>query len=115
VVLGRDNEVLHAGRLGEPGKLRGVKPDRVQTVGHFTIIRHRDIEALHDPLGFVAGVYPVALPLSGEEGIRSPVDEHAELVVAEPRHAVVVGRSEAGGMGCGERQGEEHGGETRAV
>ena len=83
-MLGRDREVFHAGRLGQGNPLLGVKVGRIEAVRHLPVLLYRNVESLHDPFGFRPHRDAMAVPLSGEQRIRTPVDEHAKFVLPEP-------------------------------
>ena len=109
MVFRGEHEVVHAGGLAR-WHTGGVEVDGIQGVGHLAVFGDGDVEALHDPFGFVARRDVQAFLFAGEERVGSPVDEHAELVVAEP---VEFGVGLGGGLG-GEGEGEEQGGEGEA-
>ena len=115
VMFGGDDEILHASGFGEGDPRFGVEVDGVELMGAFAIFGDGDVEALHDPFGFGVRGDLLAFPFAGEGGVRAPVDEHAEFVVAEPSHAVGGGRGGLGGEeGEGRKEGEG-GEEMKAV
>ena len=89
MMLAGDDDVLH------PGVLR---PSCTQaSASNFTGLNcfarcsyslHRNLGAVHDPLADAGDRF--ALPLAGGDRIQAPVDEQAELGVAEPFHFRVL-------------------------
>ncbi len=78
VVLRRQHGVLHAGLLREARPCAGVEIRRVEFVEERRVLRFGDL--LHR-------AHPLA---AGRNRIQPPVDEHAEPVVPEPLHPLVV-------------------------
>ena len=88
VVLRCDDDVLHAGGLGDAHPFGGVEPDRVELSGELFVPRPRNVRPRHDPLADLLG--SVAVELAGRHGVEAPVDEHAEPSLAPPLHAPVA-------------------------
>ena len=82
VVLGGDDDVLHARVLRELDPRVGVELDRVELRGELLVLLHRDLRAVHDPLAEAERALP--LPLAGGNRVEAPVDEEAVLGLAEP-------------------------------
>jgi hypothetical protein len=126
VVLGGDDDVLHAGGFGEGDDVVRGEAGGVELRGEGFVVGDGDGEVVHDPLTDV--VAALSLPLSGGDGVEAPVDEHSEAGVAPPLHAGVAlggsfgvldgGDGMIGGsgvglgvleLGVGERRGEKQG------
>ena len=86
MVLGGDDDVLHAGVLGGEHDGVGIEVDGVELRGEGVVGFERDLGGGADPLA--VGVD--AVPLSGGDGVETPVDEEAEAGVAPPLHARVL-------------------------
>ena len=88
MVFGRDDDVFHAGVLGgfHPGV--GIEIRRVEFLGELLVFGHGDFAAVHDP--FADARHRLVVIITGGHGIDAPVDEHAELGLAPPRHAGIV-------------------------
>ena len=55
VVLGGDDDVLHAGRFGERHDVVGVEAGGVELRGERLVVGHRDGGVVHDPLADATG------------------------------------------------------------
>jgi hypothetical protein len=90
VVLGRDGQVLLAGppRQRHPGL--GVELGRVELLGERLVLGDRDPGPEHDP--FADAGDRLALPPSGRDRVKPPVDEHPEAGLAPPIEARVLAR-----------------------
>ncbi len=88
VVLRGDDDVLHAGGLGEGDDVVGAEARWVELGREGLVVGDRDGEVVHDPLADVGGA--LAVPLAGGDGVEAPVDEHAEAGLAPPLHAGVA-------------------------
>ena len=73
VVLGREDDVFHAGELGQAGPFAGIERGRVEGRGQGVIL----------PDEVVRGVEERPGDLRPHLGVRAPVDEQAEAGVAE--------------------------------
>ena len=89
---------LTPGVLGQRGPFVGIEVDRIEIVGVVLVLLERDLEELAGPF------------LAADHRVDAPVDEQAELGLAEPLQAVGrVGLGRPGGrrgLG-GEAQGDE--------
>ena len=86
VVLRSDDDVLDARLLGQRGPFVGIEVDRIEIVGVVLVLLERDLEELAGPL------------LAADHGVDAPVDEQAELGLAEPLQAVgTLGLGRSGG------------------
>ena len=124
VVLGGDDDVLHAGGLGQRDDVVRGEAGGVELRCERLVIRDGDGAVVHDPLADAGDL--LAVPRAGGHGVESPVDEHAETRVAPPRHAGVFlrgrlgvldggdgmrnGRGRRGVLRVDERSGEKNGG-----
>ena len=91
MVLGGDDDVLHAGGFGEGDDVMRAEAGGVELFGEGLVVGDGDGEVVHDPLADVVGA--LAVPLAGGDGVEAPVDEHAEAGLAPPLHAgVALGR-----------------------
>ena len=97
VVLRGDDDVLHAGVLGDRHPLVGVELHRVELLGVAGVFGHGDLAVVHDPLADAADL--LAVVGAGGHAVEAPVDEHAEAGLAPPLHAGV-----ALGLGLGGRR-----------
>ncbi len=84
VMLAGDDDVLHAGVLGHLHPLLGIELHRIELRGQLLVLLDRDLGPVHDPLADAGDL--LALPFPGGNGIQPPVDEQAELGLAEPVH-----------------------------
>ena len=66
--------------------LLGVELDGIELVAELFVLRDGHLGLFQDPFAVVL----LVLPLARRHGIHAPVDEHAELGLAEPVHAGVV-------------------------
>ena len=73
VVLGGDDEILHAGLFGTARPLFGVKEIGVEVVKELLVVGITYLLVVADPL------------VARRQGVQPPVDEHAEAVVRKPR------------------------------
>ncbi len=103
VVLGGDDQVPHAGALGEAGPGTRVEVGRREVGAEAVVLVERDLGRGADPLGVVGA----AVPLAGRDGVKAPVDEHAEARLAPPVQAGIgrIGHGDAGHQD-GREQGE---------
>src|SRR5579871_6123455 len=88
VVLGGDDDVLHAGSFGEGDDVVGAEAGGVELGGEGLVVGDGDGEVVHDPLADVGGA--LAVPLACGDGVEAPMDEHAEASFAPPLHAGVA-------------------------
>ena len=77
VVLGRDDDVLYAGIFGELHPGLGIELDRIELGGEALVVLYRNPGIVHDPFA-EAGNHP-ALPFTGGNGIKPPVDEQRRI------------------------------------
>ena len=84
MMFGRDDDVFHAGLLGQCHPLLGIEIGRVECGRDCPVFLHRDLELLHDPLRYIPLFYSISLPFAPEYGIGPPMNEHPELAVLEP-------------------------------
>ena len=88
VVLGGDDDVLHAGGFGEGDDVVGGEGGGVEAGGEGFVVGDGDGGVVHDPLADAGDV--LAVPGAGGDGVEAPVDEHAEAGLAPPFHAGVA-------------------------
>ena len=88
VVLGGDDDVLHACGFCEGDDVVGAEAGGIELGGEGFVVGDGDGEVVHDPLADVGGA--LAVPLAGGDGVEAPVDEHAEAGFAPPLHAGVA-------------------------
>ncbi len=88
VVLGGDDDVLHAGGLGEGDDVVRAEAGGIELRGEGLVVGDGDGEVVHDPFADVVGA--LAVPFAGGDGVEAPVDEHAEAGIAPPCHARVA-------------------------
>jgi len=88
VVLGGDDDVLHAGGFGEGDDIVGAEGGGVEFGGEGFVVGYRDGGGVHDPLADAGDLF--AVPCTGGDGVETPVDEHAEAGLAPPLHAGVA-------------------------
>ena len=127
VVLGGDDDVLHAGGLGEGDDVVGAEAGGVELRGEGLVVGDGDGGAVHDPFADAGNL--LAVPGSGGDGVESPVNEHAEAGITPPGHAGVSlsgsllvldggdGMVDGGGVSLGAlelRIGQRGGGEKEA-
>lgn len=96
VVLGGDDDVLHAGSFGESDDGVGVKLGGVEAGCELGVLVARDVRVGHDLLAIALGD-GLALPDATEFGVETEVDEHAE--------AAGLPRGDIGGGGAGLTEG----------
>ena len=95
VMLAGDDDILHAGRLGEPHPGLRIVLGGIELLGILTIVGHGDLLMQHDPLADAVG--PLAIMRPGRHGVDAPVDEEAKAGLAPPGHALVA---VGGSFGC---------------
>src|SRR5271165_4607457 len=89
-----DDDVAHAGLLGQCDPLRGVELDRVELRGELFVLRAGEVMGLH---------YPFTVT---QQAVDAPVDEHAEARLLEPSARLqIFGGRLIVGLG-GEREGK---------
>ena len=94
MVLGGDDDVLHAGGFGEGDDVVRAEAGGVEVLCQGLIVGDGDREVVHDPLANVSGA--LAVPGACWNRVEAPVDEHAEAGLAPPLHA---GVALGGGLG----------------
>ena len=82
VMLGGEDDVLHARILRQTHDGPGVEALRVKLFGQRAVFLHGYLQMAHDPLGHLRRL--LALPFAAEQRIQPPVDEHAEAGVLPP-------------------------------
>jgi hypothetical protein len=87
VVLGGDDDVLHAGGFGEGDDVVGAEGGGVEFGREGFVVGDGDGGVVHDPLADAGDL--LAVPGAGGDGVEAPVDEHAEACFAPPVHAGV--------------------------
>ena len=89
VVLGGDDDVLHAGGCWrESDDVVRAEAGGVELGSEGLVVGYGDRGVVHDPLADAGDLF--AVPGSGGDGVETPVDEHAEAGFAEPLHAGVA-------------------------
>ena len=88
VVFRGDDHVLHSGVFGDSSPLVSVKFYGIELPGKLLILSDGDLGIIHNPLADTADF--LAFPFAGGNGIKSPVDKHAESRLAPPCHSFVV-------------------------
>ena len=83
VMLGRDDDVFHAGSPGQQHDILRVEPCRIKVLGKGLVLLHADIRhaGIHDP--FTDPVIRLPVPGAAQQGVQAPVDEHAVIAVGE--------------------------------
>lgn len=97
VMFSGDDDVLHAGVLGDGDPLVRVEPDGVEFIGEFLVVFDGNFGVVHDPLADAGDFF--AIPIAGGQRIEAPVDEHAETRVAPPVEAAFAFRVRGRGGG----------------
>lgn len=82
-----DDDVFHAGGLGEPDPGAGVELDGVKLVGEAFVLGDGHAGLFEEPLAVVG----IALPFAGRHGVNAPVNEQTKASRVEPRHATGLG------------------------
>ena len=95
VVLGGDDDVLHAGGFGEGDDVVGAEAGGVELWGEGFVVGDGDGGVVHDPLADAGDL--LAVPGAGGDGVEAPVDEHAEAGFAPP---LPCGRRAGRGFRC---------------
>ena len=88
MVLGGDDDVLHTGGFGEGYDVVGAEGGGVEFWGEGFVVGDGDGGGVHDPLADAGDLF--AVPSAGGDGVKTPVDEHAEAGLAPPLHAGVA-------------------------
>lgn len=101
VVLGGDDDVLHAGALGERHDVVRGEAGGIELLCEALVVGDGNGEVVHDPFADVSGA--LAVPLSGGDGVEAPVDEHAESGIAPPGHACIALSGRLGVLNGGNR------------
>ena len=107
VMFRGDDQVLHAGVLGEPHPGVGVELHRVEPRGELLVFTHGDLCPVHDP--FANAGHGPALPLAGGNGVEAPVNEEAELGLMKPGQALRAGGVGGRRLGRSISGGDSHG------
>ncbi len=94
MMLGGDDDVFHPGRLGEGDDVMRIERRGVELRGESLVVLHRNGGVVHDPFANARDL--LAVPGAGRDGVKTPVDEHAEACISPPGHACVTLR---GGLG----------------
>ena len=103
VMLAGDHDVLHAGIVGHLDPLFGVEFYGIELGGQLFVFLDGNLGAVHDPLADAGDGLP--LPFSGGNRIEAPVDEEAELGLAEPLHLFILRLRRRQRLGSGLRDG----------
>ena len=88
VVLRRDDDVLHPGIFGDADPLGRVVLDRVELLGKLFVLGDRNVGPVHDPFPDARNL--LALPRPRRNGVKPPMDEHAEPRFPPPLHPGVA-------------------------
>ena len=88
MVLGGDDDVLHAGGFGEGDDVVRAEAGGVELRREGFVVGDGDGGVVHDPLADAGDL--LAVPGAGGDGVEAPVDEHAEAGLAPPLHAGVA-------------------------
>ena len=92
MVFGGDDDVLHAGGLGQGYNVVRAESGGVETGGEGFVFGDGDGGVIHDPFADAGDL--LAVPRPGGNGVEAPVDEHAEARLSPPPHAnVLLGRT----------------------
>ncbi len=94
MMFGGDDDVSHSRRLGQCNDVMGIEARGIKLCREPLVVGHRDGACVHDP--FANARDPLALPGSCRDGVKTPVDEHAEACFPPPRHACVTLRRRLG-------------------
>ena len=84
MVLGRQNQVSHAGIAAQAHDLFGVEMDGVELRGEFFIFSRRYMKIVHDPFGYIVRL--LSAVFAGKQRVQPPVNKHAEFGVQPPLH-----------------------------
>jgi hypothetical protein len=88
MVLGRDDDVLHASVLGHAHPGFGIVLHRVELLCILLILRYRDLCIVHDPFADIW--YLLALVSPRRNGVDTPVDKQPEPGFTPPGHARIT-------------------------
>ena len=88
VVLGGDDDVLHAGGFGEGDDVVGAEGGWIELGSEGFVVGYGDGGGVHDPFTDAGDL--LAVPRAGGDGVEAPVDEHAEAGLAPPLHASIA-------------------------
>ncbi len=88
VVLGGDDDVLHASGFREGDDIVCAEAGGIELGRECFVVGDGDGEVVHDPFADVGGA--LAVPFACRDGVETPVDEHAEACLAPPLHAGVA-------------------------
>ena len=88
MVFAGNNDVVHAGVLGDFDPLVGVEFDGIEFLGKPFVFGAGDFATVHDPLADAA--HGLVVVKAGGNRIDTPMNEHAELGLAPPTHARVA-------------------------
>jgi hypothetical protein len=83
VVLAGDDDVFHAGILGQPCNGAGIETGRVKIFRNLFVLTDRDSGhiAVHDPLA--DSVISFAFPFTAQMRVKPPVDKHGVVAFVE--------------------------------
>jgi hypothetical protein len=94
MMFGGNDDVLHPRRLGESYDVMGIEACGIELRGESLVVGYWNGSVVHDP--FANSRDLLSVPGSCGDGVKTPVDEHAEACVPPPGHACVTLR---GGLG----------------
>ena len=94
MMFGCNDDVLHPGRLGEGHDIVRAEADRIELRGERLVVRNGDGGIVHEPLP--SSRRRLAVPRTGGDGVKTPMDEHAEAGIPPPGHACVTLRGRFG-------------------
>ena len=85
MVLGRDDDVLHARFLGQQHPFFRIDALPIETLRQFAVFRFANAVPIADPLRIVVRVtQALTFPDSFRRTVEAPMDEHAKPVIFQP-------------------------------
>jgi len=88
MVLGGDNDVLLASGFGEGDYVMRIEACGVEFRRKSFIVGYRDGSAVHNPLADTGNL--LAVPCACRDGVKAPVDKHAESGRPPPLHTCIA-------------------------
>ncbi len=86
MVLSGDGDVAHSRFFRQQNPLVGVELNGVELLHQLLILVDGDLSVVHDPLADTGDA--LAFPLTCRDGVKTPMDEHAELCLSPPSKPV---------------------------
>ena len=88
MVLGGDDDVLHASVLGHEYPCFRIVIYRVELLGILLIFRYRNLSIMHDPFANI--LYLLAFMYPSRNGVDAPVDKKSKTSFTPPGHARIT-------------------------